>query len=77
MQDSKLTSRNLFYLNIKSPDSAAYTLKNCLSSELDKRLVQYVDDDIGKMWKCLDERYGDPSKLVDVVLNDIRKINEL
>ena len=59
---------------INSTDSAAYTLKSCLSSERDKGLVQNVDDDIDQMWKCLDEKYGDPSKLIDMVLNDVRKI---
>ena len=56
---------------IKSKDSQAYVLKSCLK-ELALDIVKNVDDDISEMWKRLDEKYGKPSKLIDVVMVDIK-----
>ena len=53
-------------------DSACYILRSCLEKEP-------VDDDIKEMWKRLDEKYGDPAKLTDAIINtiqDIRPIKE-
>ena len=47
---------------------AAYVLRTCLDGE-PARLVNSVDDDIDKMWRHLDEKYGDPAK-VAVVITD-------
>ena len=33
-----------------------------------------VDDDLKEMWERFDEKYGKPSKLIDVVVNDIRRL---
>ena len=54
-----------------SKDSAPYTLRSCLSKE-SLNLVKSVDDDIEKMWKRLDEKYADPAKITDVVINTIQ-----
>ncbi|CAB4039164.1 RNA-directed DNA polymerase from transposon BS, partial [Paramuricea clavata] len=39
--------------------------------------IYNLDDDVTKMWKRLDEKYGLPSKLVDVVVCDIKNIKHL
>lgn len=59
-------------------DDVAYALKSCLSEDAAK-LVESVDNDINKMWERLDETYGRPSLLIDVIMNDLKrmmKINE-
>ena len=59
-------------------DSACYILRSCLERE-PAETVKCVDDDIKKMWKRLDEKYGDPVKLTDAIINtiqDIRPIKE-
>ena len=33
-----------------------------------------VDNDLKEMWESFDEKYGKPSKLIDVVVNDIRRL---
>ena len=46
---------------------AAYVLRPCLDGEPAK-LVKSVDDDIDEMWQRLDEKYGDPAKVADVII---------
>ena len=47
-------------------------LKSCLTRKLLQDLIRSVDIDIKMMRERLDERFGRASKLVDVVLNDVR-----
>ena len=54
----------------------AYVLKSCLGGEAFDAIYN-LDDDVTKMWKRLDEKYGLPSKLVDVVVYDIKNIKHL
>ncbi|XP_068713032.1 uncharacterized protein [Montipora foliosa] len=59
-------------------NSACYILRSCLERE-PAETVKGVDDDIKEMWKRLDEKYGDPAKLTDAIINtiqDIRPIKE-
>ena len=59
-------------------NSACYILRSCLERE-PAETVKGVDDDIIEMWKRLDEKYGDPAKLTDAIINtiqDIRPIKE-
>ena len=59
-------------------DSACYILRSCLEKE-PAETVKGIDDDIKEMWKRLDEKYGDPAKLTDTIINtiqDIRLIKE-
>lgn len=56
-----------------SGSKAAYVLKSCLS-DAPFDAVCNVDDDIKEMWKRLDEKYGQPSKLADVVVFDIKNM---
>ena len=58
---------------IKSNESASYILRSCLSERV-KAIIINVEDKIGLIWKRLDEKFGDPSKLADMVINDVRKI---
>ena len=58
---------------MKSKDSTAYVLRSCLT-KVPLDIVRYEDDDLDEMWKRLDEKYGKPSKLADVVMRDIKKL---
>ena len=51
---------------------AAYLLRTCLDGE-PARLVKSVDDDIDEMWQRLDEKYGDPAKVPDVIIDEIKR----
>ena len=51
---------------------AAYVLRTCLDGEPAK-LVKSVDDDIDEMWQRLDEKYGDPAKVTDVIIDEIKR----
>ena len=53
-------------------DTAPYTLPSCLGKE-PLAQVKSVDDDIRDMWKRLDEKYGDPARVADAIINDIRR----
>ena len=61
---------------MKSKDSTAYVLRSCLK-KVPLDIVKYVDDDLDKMWKRHDEKYGKPSKLADVVMYDIKKLRAI
>ena len=54
-----------------SPESAAFTLRQCLGKEVQEK-VSLVEDDVDKMLQKLDEEYGDPSILTDLVVNEIK-----
>ena len=53
-------------------DDAFYVLRSCLSSD-PAMTVKSIDDDISEMWKRLDEKYGDPEKVADVIIDGIRR----
>ena len=59
---------------IEGNEAAAYILTSCLKGEALEK-VKNVDDDIENVWKRLDEIYGDPCKLADEVMNDIKRID--
>ncbi|KAK3879621.1 hypothetical protein Pcinc_015822 [Petrolisthes cinctipes] len=50
-----------------------YVLRSCLSGEA-LEVVQGADDSFKDMMKRLDDRYGNPSKLVEAVLSDIKDL---
>ena len=60
-------------INIKS---ALYILRSCLSEE-PADVVKSIDDDLNAMWKRLDEKYGDPTKVVDVTMNAIQNTRNI
>ena len=55
-----------------SKESAAYTLRTCLSKRA-QDVVRVIDDDLDEMWLRLDEEFGDPSQMVDLIMNDIKR----
>ena len=56
-----------------SPEEEAIALKSYLSSET-KEDVSSLGDDAGKIWEHLDSKYGDPSKLIDSIMADVKSI---
>ena len=57
-------------------DSPCYILRSCLGKE-PTDAVKGVEDDIQEMWKRLDERYGDPAKVADAIINTIQNIKPI
>ena len=57
-------------------EAGVYVLTSCLKGDaLDQ--VKNVDDDAEKVWKCLDEKYGDPCRLADEVMNEIKRASHI
>ena len=56
-----------------SRESAPYALRSCLTKEA-LGVVRSVDDNIDEMLKRLDEKYGDPAKIADVVIDSIKRV---
>ena len=56
-----------------SKESAPYALCSCLTKEA-LGVVRSVDDNIDEMLKRLDEKYGDPAKIADVVIDSIKRV---
>ena len=54
-----------------SDENAAYTLRTCLSKR-SQEVVKLVDN-LSDMWDKLDEEFGDPSIVSDLIVNDIKK----
>ena len=48
-------------------------LRSCLDDKI-KDVVINVEDNMEKIWKRLDEKFGDLSKLADIVVNDIKRL---
>ena len=57
-------------------ESAPYILRSCLSKE-PAHVIKNIDDDLEAMWKRLDEKYGDPTKVVDVIMNAIQNTRNI
>ena len=58
---------------LESDEKAAYVLKSCLAGPPFSDVCN-VDGDIKEMWKRLNEKYGQPSKLADIVVLDIKNL---
>ena len=56
--------------------NAAYVLRPCLGKE-PEGLVKSGDDDVQEMLRRLDEKYGDPAKIADVIIDNIRRFRTL
>ena len=50
----------------------SYVLRSCLGKE-PYETVKSVDDDMNEMWNRLDDKYGDPAKVADVIIDSIRR----
>ena len=57
----------------KNESAAAYALKSCLS-KTPLGVIRNVDDDLEEMWMRLDDKYGKASKLIDAIMNDIKRL---
>ena len=51
----------------------SYVLKSCLTG-VPLEVVKNVDHSITEMWKRLDDKYAEPSKIIDVIMNDIKSM---
>ena len=56
--------------------TAPYTLRSCLGKE-PMVVKKGVDDDIAEMWKRLDEKYGDPAKLADAIIDSVQRVKPI
>ena len=56
--------------------TACYILRSCLC-EGPLVVVRGVDDDIDETWRHLDEKYGDPAKITDVIINSIQQVKAI
>ena len=61
---------------IKDTESASYILKSCLDDSV-VEVVRNVDEDLDQMWRRLDDKFGRPSKLADIVIYDIKKLRKV
>ena len=61
---------------MKDCRNAAYVLKTCLGGHA-ADVVRNVDDDVTEMWTRLDIQYGRPSKLADIIINEIRNLRSV
>ena len=57
-------------------ESACYILRSCLGKKATDT-VKSEDDDIQEMWKRLDEKYGDPAKVADAIINTIKNVRPI
>lgn len=57
-------------------ESAPYILRSCLSKG-PANVVKSIDDDLKAMRKQLDEKYGDPTKVVDVIMKAIQNTKNI
>ena len=54
----------------------AYTLKSCLTGE-PLKVTESVDNEYEQMWDRLDNKFGRPSLLIDVIMNDIKRMQRI
>ena len=57
-------------------DSVCNIVRSCLERE-PAETVKGIEYDITEMWKRLDEKYGDPAKLTDTIVNTIQNIRPI
>ena len=53
-------------------DDVSYVLRLCLGSD-PATIVKSIDDNISEKWKSLHDKYGDPAKVADVIIDGIRR----
>ena len=56
--------------------TAPYTLRSCFGKE-PLVVVKGVDDDITEKWKRLDEKYGDPTKEADAIIDSVQRVKTI
>ena len=59
-----------------SESQQSYVIKSCLSGvPLDT--VKNVDHDIHQMWIRLDDKYGEPTKTLDSIMKEVKRLRPL
>ena len=61
---------------IKKTSTVAYILQDSLSGA-PAEWIRNIDDDLEEMWKRLYEKYGEKTKLLDVVMADLKRVKSL
>ena len=64
--------RKFILPNISNHESASYVLRSCLSG-VALEAVKSIDDNLEQMLERLNDKFGRPSKLADVIMNDIKQ----
>ena len=62
-------------VRVKSSDNLSYILKSCLSGSA-LLSVESIDN-YSETWERLDKRYGQPSFLIDIIMNEIKDIHSV
>ena len=71
----KLDFKKQVESQIESKDSLGYVLRSCLTDEA-LLSVENIDK-AEEMWQRLDKRFGQPSRLIDVVMNEVRSLDHI
>ena len=58
---------------IEHMESGSYILRSCLSGPA-LEAVRSIDDNLEQMIERLKDKFGEPSKLADVIMNDIKQV---
>ena len=61
---------------VRSKKQAAFVLRQCLSKSIIKSVAS-CEDDVDVILQRLDDKYADPGKITDAVINDIRKFRSI
>ena len=64
------TDFNTQVLPVMNKENAAYILRSCLDKDA-AGAVKSTNDNLESLWKRLDEVFGDPAKIVDVIRKSI------
>ena len=59
-----------------SESQQSYVLKSCLTGT-PLEVVKTVDHNISEMWRRLDDKYGEPTKVIDVIMYDIKRMQPI
>ena len=57
-------------------NKAAFILKSCLETE-PLKYVKNIEDSLDLIWNRLDEKYGQPSMLAELVMNEIKRYKSI
>ena len=60
---------------VEDSEELPFILRTCLKEEA-RYLVENIDDAVG-IWERLDTKYGKPSMLIDVIMDEIRSIGKI
>ena len=61
---------------VGSKKQAAFVIRQCLSKSIINSIAS-CEDDVDKILQRLDDKYADPGKITDSIINDIRKFRSI